>query len=65
LAGGGFVGVVAEAHEDADAVVALLLEEGGGDGGVDTAGHGDDDFAFWFRIGGHVYLNRRFGEVAL
>ena len=32
-----------EAHGDADDVVALLDEEGGGDGAIDTAGHGADD----------------------
>lgn len=42
-------GVVSQAHEDADAVVALALEKRGGDGGIDSAGHGDNDFLF----GGH------------
>ena len=32
-----------EAHGDADDVVALLDEEGGGDGAIDSAGHADDD----------------------
>ena len=30
-------------HEDADAVVALLDEQGRGDARIDAAGHGDDD----------------------
>ncbi len=50
-------GVVAETHEDADAVVALLLEEGGGDGGIDSAGHGDYYF-FWCGHGGVPVFGR-------
>ena len=38
-------------HGHADDVVALLLEEMGGDGGIDAAGHADDDALGW---GGHV-----------
>ena len=34
-----------DAHEDADALVALLLEQSGGDGRIDAAGHRHDDFA--------------------
>ena len=37
-----------EAEGDADDVVALLVEEGGGDGGIDAAGHGYED-ALWVR----------------
>ncbi len=36
----------AEAHEDAEDFVAILLEHGGSDGGIDAAAHGDDDFLF-------------------
>ncbi len=32
-----------EAHGDADDVVALLEEQGGGDGGVDPSGHSDNN----------------------
>ena len=35
--------VVVELEGDPDHVVALLTQQGGGDGGVDTAGHGDND----------------------
>ena len=32
-----------EPHRDADDLMALFLEQRGGDGGVDTAAHRDDD----------------------
>src|SRR5690606_19689660 len=37
--------VVPRLHRHADDVVALLVEEGGGDGGVHPAAHGDEDAA--------------------
>ena len=41
---GFFFVVGAEAHEAADHLVAALLEQRGGDGAIDAAGHGDDHF---------------------
>ena len=35
--------MVVKLEGDPDHVVTLLPQKGGGDGGVDTAGHGDDD----------------------
>jgi hypothetical protein len=33
-------------QRDGDDIVALLLEESGSDGTIDTTGHGDD-YGFW------------------
>ena len=38
-----FVGIVPVFHENADDVIALLLEQQCGHGGIDAAGHADDD----------------------
>ena len=35
--------VIVELQRDADHIVALVLQEGGHDGGIDAARHGDDD----------------------
>ena len=35
--------VVVELQRDADDVIALTLQQCGHDGGIDAAGHGDDD----------------------
>ena len=45
MVGGGLFTIrdAPEAHGDADDIVALLLEEEGGDGGIYTSAHGDDD----------------------
>ena len=60
---GGVAGVVgldagwgAEAHEHADDVVALAEEQSGGDGGIDSATHGDDDFGL---LDGHCVPHYR------
>ena len=42
VGGGVYVGVVEKLHGDADDLIAGLLEEEGGNGGVDAAAHGDD-----------------------
>ena len=43
VAGGAGVFFRPEAHGDAQHVEALLQEQAGGDGGVNTAGHGNRD----------------------
>ncbi|MNV42487.1 hypothetical protein D3C71_1341620 [compost metagenome] len=43
-----FVGIVPIFHEDADDVIALLLEQKRRDGGIDPSGHADDDTGVLF-----------------
>ena len=55
LGGVGFVPVL---HEHGEDVVALLLQEEGGDGGVHAAGQADADFDFAIFRGGSCHFVR-------
>ena len=52
----GVVVVVPVLHEDAEHVVALLLQQVGGDGGIDAARHADDD------LRAHAWLTKSSGK---